>query len=135
MFLEKKLYKVTDRSFRSAGFLLMRVCAMAWLPVTADSRRPPDENMRRILKTCCFRGTINSINLNLSKSLHRTERVREVTKRIAPITHCQRRLAAKFQFVEYLTAAPIKRCCRCVFRLAAGASYPPIKRGAVAGDS
>ena len=37
--------------------------------------------------------------------------------------------------VEYLTAAPIKRCCRCVFRLAAGASYPPNKRGAVAGDS
>ena len=31
-----------------------------------------------------------------------TERVRAVTKRSAPSTHCQRRLAAKFQFVELL---------------------------------
>ena len=31
-----------------------------------------------------------------------TERVRAVTKRTAPSTHCQRRLAVKFQFVEQL---------------------------------
>ena len=31
-----------------------------------------------------------------------TERVRAVTKRTAPSTHCQRRLAAKVQFIEQL---------------------------------
>jgi len=31
-----------------------------------------------------------------------TERVRAVTKRTAPCTHCPRRLAAKFQFIEQI---------------------------------
>ena len=34
-----------------------------------------------------------------------TERVRAVTNRTAPSTHCQRRPAAKFQFVEQMTEA------------------------------